>query len=169
MHDTFGITEAFRAGRWGPAFLAPTAEVQALEADGYPILADLRVLYPSRHDRVTAANERFVAEHPDVLKAFLRGMIRSCRYVLDPANGPEFKEMILRAGFLTTESEQKSFDDLLGGWQGRGTRDLALPREGVDLIASEEQKSGRLSPAFQVEDVLRLHVLAEAQRELAEV
>ena len=167
MHDTYRTTQAFRAGEHGPAFLAPTAEVPGLIEDGFPILADLRVLYPARHDRVTAANERFVSEHPDLLKAYLRGMLRACRYVLEPDNGPQFKEMVQRAGFLNTEPQQLAFDSLLEGWQSRGSTDLALPREGVELILKEGQEAGTLSSNLRVDEVLRLEVLGEAQRELA--
>jgi ABC-type nitrate/sulfonate/bicarbonate transport system substrate-binding protein len=168
MHDSFHVTQAFRAGKYGPAFLSPSAEVQGLLDDGFPILADLRVMYPSRHDRVTAANERFVNEHPDLLRAFLRGMIRSCRYVLEPSNRDPFRATMVQAGFLESQQAQESFDDLFGGWQTRGTRDMALPRDGVELIAAEEKKSGRLSPSFGVDQVLRLEVLAQAQLALAE-
>jgi ABC-type nitrate/sulfonate/bicarbonate transport system substrate-binding protein len=168
MHSGGETVRRFREGKQGPAILASTAEVPALTAEGFPILADLRVLYPSRHDRVTAANERFVVEHPDLLEAFLRGMIRSCRYVLDPANGPVFKDIMLRAGFLNTESQRQEFDGLFAGWQTRGTRDLSLPREGIELIVDEAQRAGRISPSFRVDDVLRLDALGKAQAALAE-
>jgi ABC-type nitrate/sulfonate/bicarbonate transport system substrate-binding protein len=117
---------------------------------------------------VTAANERFVAEHPDLLQAFLRGMIRSCRYVLDPGNGPAFRDIMLRAGFLNNDSQRQEFDGLFAGWQTRGTRDLSLPREGIDLIVDEAQRAGRISPSFRVDDVLRLEALGKAQAALVE-
>lgn len=169
MHDTAGSAAAFREGRHGPAILSPTAEVEGLKADGFPILADLRELYPSRHDRVTAANEDFVDQHPDLLTSFLRGMIRACRFVLDFENTEQFKDIVLRAGFLTTEREQRSFDDLFVGWQTRGSRDLELPREGIERIVNEGKQAGRLSPGFKVDDVLRLDPLRQAQRALSEV
>ncbi len=168
MHNSYEHVRAFRSGTFGPAMLSSTAEAPHLVEEGFPILADLRTLYPSRHDRVTGANEQFVAEHPDVLKGFLRGMIRSCRYVLDPANAAAFKEMIIRAGFLDTEQQRNGFDGLFGGWQSRGSRDLALPRDGIELIVDESKRAGRISPTFRVDDVLRLDMLKEAQRELAE-
>ena len=168
MHNSYEHVRAFRAGTFGPAILSSTAEAPHLVEEGYPILADLRTLYPSRHDRVTAANARFVAEHPDLLRGFLRGMIRSCRYVLDPANAAEFKAMIIRAGFLDTEQQQNGFDGLFGGWQTRGSRDLALPRDGIELIVDESKRAGRIKPDFDVDDVLRLDALQAAQRELAE-
>jgi ABC-type nitrate/sulfonate/bicarbonate transport system substrate-binding protein len=168
MHNSYEHVRAFRAGSFGPALLSSTAEAPHLVEEGFPILADLRTLYPSRHDRVTAANEQFVTEHPDVLKGFLRGMIRSCRYVLVPANAATFKEMIIRAGFLDTEQQRNGFDGLFSGWQSRGSRDLALPRDGIELIVDESKRAGHIAPTFKVEDVLRLDALTAAQKELAE-
>jgi ABC-type nitrate/sulfonate/bicarbonate transport system substrate-binding protein len=168
MHNSYEHVRAFRAGDFGPAILSSTAEAPHLVEEGFPVLADLRTLYPSRHDRVTAANERFVLNHPDMLKGFIRGMIRSCRYVLDPANAAAFKEMVIRAGFLDTEQQRNGFDGLFSGWQTRGSRDLSLPREGIDLIVDESKRAGRIGPDFSADAVLRLQTLQTAQSELRE-
>jgi len=167
MHDLAGVAQAFVDGEYGPAFLAKTAEADRLVADGYPVLADLGRLYPSRHDRVTAANENFCRSRPDLLKGFLKGMIRGCRYVLDAKNRERFKEIIIAAGFMTTERERHSFDGLLTAWYERISVDLSLPADGVELIVKEQKQAGNLSPSFETEDVLRLEALHAAQRELA--
>lgn len=133
---------------------------------GYPILSDLRTRYPSRHDRVTAANTDFVRDHPDAVRAFAKGMIRACNWVLDLNNGPKFKEIMLEAGYLTSEREQRNFDGLFLGWQERVSRDLTLPRDGIELIVDEEKRAGKLPAAFSVDAVLRLDPLQEAQGEL---
>jgi len=168
MHDSAGRAHAFLEGQAGPAILAPTSELAMLLEKGFPILADLRERYPSRHDRITGANEQFVDERPETLKAFLKGMIRGCRWVLDLNNTERFKQIIVDAGFLTTEREQRSFDDLFLGWQTRGTRDLALPADGIQIIVDEEKRAGRIAPTFRVEDVLRLEALQQAQADLPE-
>jgi NitT/TauT family transport system substrate-binding protein len=167
MHDLAGVAQAFTDGKYGPAFLAATAEADRLVAEGYPVLADLGQIYPSRHDRVTAANESFCRNHPDLLKGFLKGMIRGCRYVLDDHNRERFKEIIIAAGFMTTERERQSFDGLLTAWHERISVDLSLPADGVQLIVDEQKQAGHLSPSFKTEDVLRLSALHEAQRELS--
>jgi len=166
MHDLVGVARAFREGKYGPAFLATVGEVDRLVAEGYPVLADLRELYPSRHDRVTAANEVFCRENPDLLKGFLKGMIRGCRFVLDLRNKERFEKIVIDAGFLTSEREQQSFDGLFEAWQGRISLDLTLPMDGIQLVAEEQKRAGRLSPAFKVEEVLRLEALRQAQQEL---
>lgn len=167
MHGHRDTIEAFRAGKRGPVSMANTrAEVERLTSEGFAVLADLAVIYPSRHDRVTAGNERFVLEHPDVVKAFLKGMIRACNYVLDPANRDRFIEIIRAGGFLGTDEQQRNYDNLFESWEVRVSRDLTLPREGIDRIVLEEQRAGNLPRDFQVEDILRLGPLVEAQREL---
>jgi ABC-type nitrate/sulfonate/bicarbonate transport system substrate-binding protein len=168
MHDGAGAARAFREGRNGPAMLSSSAEVQNFIDDGYPVLLDLRTLYPSRHDRVTGANQHFVEEHPELLHAFLRGMIRGCRWVLDLNNTDRFKQLIIDAGFLTTEREERSFDHLFIGWQTRGSRDLSLPRDGIELIVDEEKRAGKIAPSFDVDSVLRLEMLRQVQQQLSE-
>jgi ABC-type nitrate/sulfonate/bicarbonate transport system substrate-binding protein len=168
MHDTAGSARAFREGKKGPATLSPSAELQGFVDDGYPVLVDLRTMYPARHDRVTGANEDFAREHPDMLRAFLRGMIRGCRFVLNLDNTARFKQIITEAGFLTTERERASWDDLFLGWQFRGSRDLALPQEGIELIIDEEKRAGKLSASFKPSDVLRLDALRDAQLALSD-
>jgi ABC-type nitrate/sulfonate/bicarbonate transport system substrate-binding protein len=166
IRDSAGVTKAFIEGKYGAAILAPVGVWQSLVELGYPILADLRKLYPSRHDRVTAANELFAKQYPDVLKDFLKGMIRGCQFVLNRANKERFKEIMLKAGFLTSKREQDSFDDLFAGWQERVSPDLALPVEGIELIAKEQGQAGKLSPSFKAQHVLRLKPLRNAQLEL---
>ena len=171
MHDSAGAIQAFIDGKYGPAILK--THVQPLIEAGYPVLADLKKLYPSRHDRVTAANETFVRENPAPLKGFLKGMIRGCRFVVETKNGKitnkeKFKGIITKAGFLTEEREQRSFDNLFDDWQERVSRDLSLPMDGIGLILDEEKKSGKVSASLELGDVLRLEALREAQRELSE-
>jgi ABC-type nitrate/sulfonate/bicarbonate transport system substrate-binding protein len=166
MHDSAGRAREFIEGGGGPAILAPTAELDNLLGHGFPILADLRERYPSRHDRVTGANENFAIEHPDLLKGFLKGMIRSCRWVLDLDHTEAFKKVIVDAGFLTGDREKRNFDALFIGWQTRGSRDLELPRDGIELIVDEEKRAEQISNSFKVDDVLRLDALRKAQAEV---
>lgn len=166
MHDSVSTIAALRAGDRPAILVSYPEEIARLMQEGYPVLADLRTRYPSRHDRVTAANEDFARDHPDLLRAFLKGMIRACNFVVDLANGPRFKEIVLSAGFLASERERANFDGLLAGWQERMSRDLALPREGIELIIDEEQRAGKLPAGFRADDVLRLDALTLAQREM---
>lgn len=164
MHDSAGAMDAFREGGYGPAVLS--SRVGPLIEEGFPVLADLRTLYHSRHDRVTGANEDFTRAHPELVAAFLKGMIRACNFVVDRTNAQRFKEIIVGAGYLTTEREKRNFDSLFEGWQERVSRDLTLPQDGIDLIVKEEKEAGRIPLSFDVQHVLRLDPLEQAQREL---
>jgi ABC-type nitrate/sulfonate/bicarbonate transport system substrate-binding protein len=167
MHDFRGVIEAFREGQYGPVILVPVGEELALIEAGYPVLADLRTLYPARHDRVTAANERFCSEYPDVLKGFLKGMIRGCRFVLDLRKKERLKEILQGAGFLTSAEQQSSFESLFNIWHERISADLSLPMEGIQLIVEEQKRAGMISRSFRAASVLRLEALRLAQAELA--
>ena len=168
MHDPAGVARAFKGGHYGPAMLAIDREATGFVQEGYPVLADLRELYPPRHDRVTAANVNFSKEQPDVLKGFLKGMFRGCRFVLELRNRERFTQMIRKADFLTTEREERSFADLFNGWQDRVSRDLSLPLDGIELILNEQKKAGKVTPSFDLGDVLRLDALKRAQLDLTE-
>jgi ABC-type nitrate/sulfonate/bicarbonate transport system substrate-binding protein len=166
MHDPTGIAIAFRKGEYGPALLVLASEVPELVDAGCSVLADLRDLYPSRHDRVTAANESFASERHDLVRGFLKAMIRGCRFVLDAKNKEKFVEIIRKAGFLTSAKEQRSFAGLYHSWHERISTDLSLPFEGIQRIADEAKSAGRIPSSFRVEDMLRLEALREAQQAL---
>jgi ABC-type nitrate/sulfonate/bicarbonate transport system substrate-binding protein len=166
MHDIRGIIESFKRGTYGPVIMVPAGEELALVEAGYSILVDLRTRYPSRHDRVTAANENFCRRHPDLLKGFLKSMIRGCRFVLDLGKKKRLEEIVEKAGFLTSDAERSSFESLFNIWHERISSDLSLPMEGIQLIVEEQKKAGRISPSFCTESVLRLEALRAAQAEL---
>ncbi|MPZ14896.1 MAG: hypothetical protein GEU73_10830 [Chloroflexi bacterium] len=167
MHDSAGTGEGFRAGTHGAAILVTYRDqIEGLRRDGFPLLADLRTRYPSRHDRCTAANQNFAQQHPELVKGFCKGMIRACNWVLDLTNAARFKEIVIEAGYLKSKREQDNFDGLFLGWQDRVSRDLALPRDGIDLIVDEEMRAGRLPASYSVDQVLSLGPLKMAHTEL---
>ena len=166
MHNPAGSFKAFIEGKLGPAKLVLPEEAESLAKQGYFVLLDLRKFYPARHDRITAANETFVKEEPELLKAFLKGIIRGCRFVLDRKNEERFKEILRRAGFLTEEREKSSFETLFASWQDRVSWDLSVPLEAIQLIVEEQKKAGKISSSFKAEDVLSLNALKQAQIEL---
>ncbi len=166
MHDTASGLQSFLAGQHGPAFLiSHRDEINELQQEGYPILADLRTRFTSRHDRITAANSAFVAAHPEIVRGFLKGMMRACQWVLDLNHTARFKEIVQNAGFLTSEREARNFDGMWLGWQERVAIDLDLPADGIEVIVKEEKREGKLPPSFSVESALRLEPLHAAQRE----
>jgi len=164
MHNLAAHIKSFREKN-EPAKLVTERELEKLVAEGYPVLADLRKLYPSRHDRITAANENFTREHPELLKGCLKALIRACGFVLE-MDKARFTELMKDSGFLTSKNELESYDALFTAWEGRISKDLTLPRDGIDLIIEEQKKAGGISPSFKAEEVLRLDELKKAQVEL---
>ena len=165
MHNPAAHMKSFRAGKSDPAMLVTAGELEKLVAEGYPVLADLRKLYPSRHDRITAANENFTREHPELLKGCLKALIRACGFVLN-MDKAWFNKLMKDAGFLTEKRELESYDALFTAWEGRISKDLSLPRDGIDLIIDEQKRAGSISPSFNADQVLRLDELKKAQVEL---
>jgi ABC-type nitrate/sulfonate/bicarbonate transport system substrate-binding protein len=167
MHDSASGLRSFLAGTHGPVFLlSHKDEIARLQQEGYPILADLRTRFPSRHDRVTAANSDFVEAHPEIVRGFLKGMMRACRWVLDLNHTARFKEIVRDAGFLTSKREAENFDQLWLGWQERVSVDLDLPADGIAVIVKEEMREGKLPPSFAITSALQLDPLHAAQREV---
>lgn len=166
MHNSAATYQAFREGKLGPAKLTVPEQAEKLAKEGYPILLDLREHYHSRHDRITAANETFAKENPELVKGFLKAMIQGCRFVLDRRNEARFKELLRGAGFLTSDREVDSFATLFGSWQHRVSRDLSLPKEAIELIVEEEKQAGKISSSFKADQALNLEALKQAQVEL---
>ena len=77
-----------------------------------------------------------------------------------------FNKLMRDAGFLVEERELESYDALFTAWEGRISKDLSLPRDGIDLIIDEQKRAERISPSFKADQVLRLEELKKAQVEL---
>jgi ABC-type nitrate/sulfonate/bicarbonate transport system substrate-binding protein len=84
--DTRRAPEALRSGRCDVAF-ADRVNLDELLNEGYSMLFDVMAHYPNgRPDRVVAATGRAIDEHPDQVKAFVKGMIRAYWFVRTQEN-----------------------------------------------------------------------------------
>lgn len=132
---------------------------------GYSVLADTRKLYPPRQDRITVASGRMVREHPDTVKAFLKGIMNASAFCLEKANQEEIRSIIVEAGF-PWELIKDLFYKHLNGFQERLAADLTVPMEGLEQAVKEGQGSGSLTRSFVLERAMNLAPLKEAQQEL---
>lgn len=165
MHDIEGFRRSFVAGETLTVYVHPW-EAEEWRNKGYPILADTTKLFPPRQDRVVTASGKFLQESPDALKAFLKAYIKASRFIVDRKNIEEIRAILVKAGFLTDEADQRSFPKMMEGQWHRLSPDGSLPLEGVEQVITEQKEAGSISDRITLERALRLEPLYQAQREL---
>ena len=128
-------------------------DVPGMIEDGYPLLADLREVYPHGYAvRVTAVRGDVIREEPERLTALLRALIRAYRFM--NRNYPETLQIIARAGYKLDKDMDASL------WEGkyhmfeRIPLDGAVGVQGLNQVIEEEKAAGKLPETFAVEDIL---------------
>ena len=128
-------------------------DVPGMIEDGYPLLADLREVYPHGYAvRVTAVRGDVIREEPERLTALLRALIRAYRFM--NRNYPETLQIIARAGYKLDKDMDASL------WEGkyhmfeRIPLDGAVGVQGLNQVIEEEKAAGKLAETFAVEDIL---------------
>jgi NitT/TauT family transport system substrate-binding protein len=128
-------------------------DVPGMIEDGYPLLADLREVYPHGYAvRVTAVRGDVMREEPERLTALLRALIRAYRFM--NRNYPETLQIIARAGYKLDKDMDASL------WEGkyhmfeRIPLDGAVGVQGLNQVIEEEKAAGKLPETFAVEDIL---------------
>jgi hypothetical protein len=104
---------------------------------------------------------------PDIVKAFLRGMIRGFRFAKDEKNQDEVNGMVRRYQW-ERKLGWKGFDCALENSFGIFAKSYAKDCEvkGLDSVIEEEKIEGLLPETFSLEQVVRLGFLEEAAREV---
>ena len=160
--------EMLRAGKVDamPSFPPFSKE---LEAEGFPVLLDPRVVFPRRPGKVTVATLETIESREEDLRAYFRAMIRAFWFMRDIANFEYIHDLETR---LRREShndqEQKLFIvtsvEKLDGW--------ALPIDGgvtnksLERIIEEMLTVGMLKNTIPVKTVLRDSAVKHAYDEL---
>ena len=162
--------EALRSGRVAACPVA-TWEAEELKKEGFNPLITLKQQYPNgRPERIIAATGKILEERPDMVKAFLKGMIRSYWFMRDmPTNFGYIKQLERRLRYQSPDPEESrvklSCDD------PRRVEAMPFPLDGLatgfeDLLR-EEKDAGDLNydvPA--IEDVCAFDLVKEAYAEL---
>ncbi|MCH6546682.1 MAG: hypothetical protein IH796_11900, partial [Deltaproteobacteria bacterium] len=102
----------------------------------------------------------------DTLKAFLKSYIKASRFIVNRENSEEIKGILERAGFLTDEVDRRNFPKVMEGQWHRLSPDGSFPLEGVEQIIKEQKEAGNISAKVELEKVVRLAPLYQAQKEL---
>jgi ABC-type nitrate/sulfonate/bicarbonate transport system substrate-binding protein len=165
-------SEALRSGKVECAPLPPW-HAEDLKKEGCNALVTPADQYPNgRPERIIAATGRILEERPDLVKSFLKGMIRSYWFVRDmPKNHEYINNLEKRLRLRSPDPEERVVTN-----SGRTTRDLeAMPfpvdgrATGFEDMLAEEERLGELNykvPAIQ--EVCAQDLVGEAFNELRE-
>jgi ABC-type nitrate/sulfonate/bicarbonate transport system substrate-binding protein len=160
---------AIRSGRVECAPVPPWY-AEDLIKEGCNVLVSPADQYPDgRPERIIAATGRVLEEHPDMVKAFLKGMIRSYWFVRDmPKNYEYITNLEKRIRLLSPDPEERVVQ------APRSLRDLeAMPfpldgkATGFEDMLKEEERLGELNYNVPpIKEVAAQDLVDEAYQEL---
>ena len=153
-------TRSLLAGHFQGALIG-RSDNAFLRSQGVTELVDLRDLYPDYANRVIATSGTMLAQRPEAVKGFLKGMIRAYRWLRDPAHRAEAAPIVAWSG-LHVEFFEDAYDDLVRGLPDDG----AVSARGLHVVIEDLQASGQIPADYTAERVLRPGPLQAAQREL---
>lgn len=161
---------ALRSGKVAACPVA-TWEAEELKKEGFNVLLGLKDQYPNgRPERIIAATGRILEEKPEMVKSFLKGIIRSYWLMRDqPRNFDYVHRLERRLRYQSADPEENrvklSCDD------PRRIEAMPFPIDGIPTgfedMLREEEKTGQLDydvPA--IKDVCALDLVKEAYAEL---
>ncbi|HXG51560.1 MAG TPA: ABC transporter substrate-binding protein [candidate division Zixibacteria bacterium] len=164
--------EAIRSGRVECAPV-PTWRAEELRRDGCNVLVAPADQYPrGRPERVIAATGRILEQRPDMVKSFLKGMIRSYWFIRDMPRNHEYVTLLeKRLRLSSPDPEERDVDR-----PARTAVDLeAMPfpidgkATGFEEMLQEEERLGELNyDVPPIREVCAQDLVSEAFRELAE-
>ena len=164
--------EALRNGRVECAPL-PTWYADEMKKEGFNALVSPANQYPDgRPERIIAATGRILEERPDLVKSFLKGLIRSYWFVRDmPKNFEYIDNLEKRLRFGSSDPEERVI-----AIARRTARDLeAMPfpldgkATGFEDMLKEEERLGELNYEVPpIKDVCAQDLVDEAYKELRE-
>jgi ABC-type nitrate/sulfonate/bicarbonate transport system substrate-binding protein len=140
-----------------------------LEAEGFPILMDPRVVFPRRPGKVTVATKRTIQSRTDELRAYFRGMNPAFWFMRDTASFDYLQKL---EGRLRGESHNDEERELfivtsLGKVDGWALPiDGGVTAESLQRIIQGMMATGDLKAPIEVESLLCDSAVKEAFQEL---
>ncbi|MBI4526648.1 MAG: ABC transporter substrate-binding protein [Deltaproteobacteria bacterium] len=169
VYPTGGLS-ALRSGKVDAMSVSPW-EAEQLRAEGYNILLKFKEKYPRGHpDRVIVASGYIINEHPDLVKAFLKAMIRAYWFVREqPENFKYIYQLEKRLRRQSPDPEESG-----GRFSSASPEHLeympfpvdGLPT-GLDVILKEEYDAGEIDTLVDPEEACYLDLARESYKELA--
>ena len=144
-------------------------EAPGMVPDGYTLLVDFNDVYPDGFpQRVIAVTEEFLAKHSNIIKPFLKAMIRAFRMMNQ--NYPETLKIINEAVARGELKWDRDIDHEL--WKTKYPFFDAIPADGMvtikglQTVINEGRSAGKIPASFKMEDILRTEYVIEAAREV---
>ena len=145
------------------------SEVPGMVAEGYTLLADLPALYPYGYpQRVIVTTEEVLQKRPQLIKPFLKGLIRGFRMMnQDYDKTMEIVNKVVARGELRWDTDME-----LELWKEKYPFFEAIPADGMvtlqglETVVREERAAGNIPASFRMEDILRLEFVQEAAKEI---
>jgi len=148
-------------------------QAEELQREGFNILINLKQQYPNgRPDRIIAATGKILRSRPDLVKGFLKGMIRAYWHMRDQPKNFDYVHNLERRLRRQSPNEDERKDKLIGG-SPRQLEAMPFPIDGLptgfEALLEEEREAGDLDyDVPDVKDVCVLDLVREAFNELKE-
>lgn len=161
---------ALRDGRIDVGFLDGVA-IRSMLDEGYNLLLDVQKQYPQgRPDRVIAATGKALAEKPEELKAFIKGMVRAYWFLRTmPENLLVTQAIEKRLRRQSTDPDEPKRLPQFGS--ADHAEMMPFPFDGIptglEQYLDEQVYTGRLGSKVKADDLVRLDVAREAFAELS--
>jgi ABC-type amino acid transport substrate-binding protein len=164
--------EALRTGKVDCVH-TQTWEAEGLKKEGFNPLISLKEQYPNgRPERIIAATGRILEEKPEMVKSFLKGMIRSYWFMRDqPKNFNYVRNLERRLRYQSPDPEERWIK--LTGDTPERIESMPFPLNGLatgfeDLLKEEEATGALNYDVPAIKDVCAQDLVKEAFKELME-
>lgn len=168
--STHVLVEALRQGRVECAPVSSTI-AETLKKEGCNILVVPQDTYPNgRPERIIAATGRILEERPDLVKNFLKGLIRSYWFVRDmPKNFEYIHNLDKRLRIQTADPEERIHNP--NRYTTEDLESMPFPIDGLatgfeDMLREEKLIGGLEYDVPAIKDVCAQDLAEEAYKEL---
>ncbi len=145
------------------AALGSNSDWPTLKGKGLNWLGELAEVYPNYQQAIIASRGDLLDKQPEASVAFLKGMIRSFRFLQDPNNDQEVLQ-ILKQNDVTVD--EANWTELMSLQRPLWPADGGLNLSGVELVVKREQEAKRLPDTYDWHQLVRDQPLKQAQKEL---
>ena len=163
--------EMLRAGKVDAITSQPPFSDQ-LEKEGYPMILDPNKVFPRRPGKLTVATGQAIEKRADELRAYFRAIIRAFWFMRDMKNFEILRDLERKLRKTNTHNEDErgvvaivTGPDRVESWAI--PIDGGITTEAVQRIADEMVKSGKLSRAMSVKDIVRDDAVKTAYQEVS--